>query len=82
MSPAISFHRDHSLRDATQNSFCASARPLDLESGQLLTQGTVFEDEILAGAKGAAKPAENVPEPHDHGKNLIPAGETNLVPTY
>ena len=37
----------------------------------LTTHSEVFEDEILAGTKGTAKPAEEVPEPHDHGKNLI-----------
>ncbi len=41
-----------------------------MENEQLLTQGKIFEDEILAGAKSTAKPAEDVPEPHDHGKNL------------
>ncbi len=34
-------------------------------------KGEVFEDEIFASTKDAAKPAEEVPEPHDHGKNLI-----------
>jgi hypothetical protein len=42
-----------------------------VKSQQLLTQSKIFEDEILAGAKGTAKPAEEVPEPHDHGKNHI-----------
>jgi len=42
-----------------------------VESQQLLTQSEVFEDEIFASTKDAAKPAEEVPEPHDHGKNLI-----------
>jgi hypothetical protein len=42
-----------------------------MKSEQLLTQGKIFEDEILAGAKGTAKPAEDVPEPYNHGKNLI-----------
>ncbi len=42
-----------------------------MKSQQLLTQSKIFEDEILAGAKGTAKPAEEVPEPHDHGKNHI-----------
>jgi hypothetical protein len=28
------------------------------------------EDLILAGTKGTAKPAEDVPEPYDHAKNL------------
>jgi hypothetical protein len=40
---------------------------LGVESQQLLTQSRVFEDEILAGTKGTAKPAEEVPEPHDPG---------------
>jgi hypothetical protein len=44
---------------------------LGVESQELLTQSKVFEDEILAGTKGTAKPTEEVPEPHDHGKNLI-----------
>ena len=42
-----------------------------MESQQLLTQSEVLEDEIFASTKDAAKPAEEVPEPHDHGKNLI-----------
>jgi len=42
-----------------------------MKSEQLLPQRKIFEDEILAGTKGTAKPAEEVPEPHDHGKNLI-----------
>ena len=33
-------------------------------------KGEVFQDEILAGTKGTAKPAEDVPEPYDHAKNL------------
>ena len=41
-----------------------------MKSEQLLTQRKIFEDEILAGAKGTAKPAEDVPEPYDHAKNL------------
>ena len=41
-----------------------------MKSEQLLTQGKIFEDKILAGAKGAAKPTEEVPEPNDHAENL------------
>jgi hypothetical protein len=41
-----------------------------VQSEELLTQGEVFQDEILAGTKGTAKPAEEVPEPYDHAKNL------------
>jgi hypothetical protein len=41
-----------------------------VKSEQLLTQRQIFEDEILAGAKGTAQPAEDVPEPYDHATNL------------
>ena len=41
-----------------------------MQSEELLTQGEVFQDEILTGTKGTAKPAEDVPEPYDHAKNL------------
>ena len=41
-----------------------------MQSEELLTQGEVFQDEILAGTKGTAKPAEEVPEPYDHAQNL------------
>ena len=48
----------------------SSARSLAVQSEELLTQGEVFQDEILAGTKGTAKPAEEVPEPYDHAQNL------------
>ena len=41
-----------------------------MQSEELLTQDEVFQNEILAGTKGTAKPAEDVPEPYDHAKNL------------
>ena len=50
-----------------------------MESEQLLTEGKIFEDEVLAGAKGTAKPTEEVPEPHDHGKNLIRRRQNELI---
>jgi hypothetical protein len=55
---------------------------LGVESEHLLAQGKIFEDEILAGGKGTAKPAEEVPEPHDHGKNLIRRRQTASWPTH
>ena len=61
--------------DHTQN--LTETSPIDAKSlilrgyDVLTTHSEVFEDEILAGTKGTAKPAEEVPEPHDHGKNLI-----------
>ena len=42
-----------------------------MQDEQLLTKGEVFEDEILAGTKGANQPTQQMPEPHDHGQNLI-----------
>ena len=55
-----------------------------MKSEQLLTQGKIFEDEILAGTKGTAQPAEEVPEPHDHTQNLtgtlpIEVGAKSLI---
>ena len=41
-----------------------------MKSEQLLTQGKIFEDDILAGAEGTNNPAEEVPEPYDHAQNL------------
>jgi len=41
-----------------------------VKSEQLLTQGKIFEDEILAGSECTNNPAEEVPEPYDHAQNL------------
>jgi hypothetical protein len=48
----------------------SAARSLGVQDEQLLKKGEVFEDEILAGTKGANQPTQ-MPEPHDHGQNLI-----------
>ena len=42
-----------------------------MQSQQLLTQRQVFEEEALPGPQSADHPPEEMPEPHDHGKNLI-----------
>jgi hypothetical protein len=42
-----------------------------VESQQLPTESQVFEDEIPAGTESDNQPAEEIPERHDHGKNLI-----------
>ena len=49
----------------------SSARSLRVQSQQLPTESQVFEDEVLAGAKSADDPPEEMPERHDHDKNLI-----------
>jgi hypothetical protein len=46
----------------------------------LLTEGEVFKDEILAGTERTDHPAKEVPEPHDHGKNLNETSPTELIP--
>jgi hypothetical protein len=48
----------------------STARPLRVQSQQLLTQRQVFEDEVLPGTESADHPPEEMPERHDHGKNL------------
>jgi hypothetical protein len=41
-----------------------------VKSKQLLTQGKIFEDDILAGPECTNNPAEEVPETYDHAQNL------------
>jgi hypothetical protein len=38
---------------------------------QLLTESQVFEDEVFPRTKSPDNPSEDIPERHDHGKNLI-----------
>jgi len=49
----------------------SSARPLCVQSEQLPTESQVFEDEVPAGAKRTDDPPEEMPERHNHGKNII-----------
>src|SRR6516162_7598413 len=49
----------------------SSARPLRVQSEQLPTESQVFEGEVLARAKRADDPPEEMPERHNHGKNSI-----------
>jgi len=44
---------------------------LRVQSEQLPTESQVFKDEVLAGAKRADDPPEEMPERHNHGKNSI-----------
>jgi hypothetical protein len=55
------------------------ARPLRVQSEQLPTESQVFEDEVLAGAKRADDPPEEMPERHNHGKNIIGTSEFSLA---
>jgi hypothetical protein len=45
----------------------------------LLTQGKVFENEILSRTESTDNPAQEMPEGHDHGKNLIGTSQIELV---
>src|SRR5215831_15419356 len=49
----------------------SSARPLRVQSEQLPTESQVFEDEVLSRARRADDPPEEMPERHNHGKNII-----------
>jgi hypothetical protein len=55
------------------------ARTFGMESQQLPTQSEVLKDEILAGSECTNNPTEEVPEPHDHGKNLIRHSQMRLM---
>jgi len=57
-----------------------SPRSFRLESEQLLTQGEIFKDEILSGTERTNNPAKQVPEPHNHGKNLNEMSPTEPTP--
>src|SRR5215469_7425271 len=49
----------------------STARSLSMQSQQLPTESQVFEDEVLARAKRAGDPPEEMPERHNHCKNTI-----------
>ena len=49
----------------------STARSFGMQSEQLLTESQVFEDKILPTTESADHPTEDIPERHDHGKNLI-----------
>ena len=57
-----------------------SARSFGVERQQLLTKGQIFKHEVLTGLEGANRPAENVPEPRDHGENINETSPTELIP--
>jgi hypothetical protein len=49
----------------------STARSFGVQGQQLLTESQVFEDETLPGTESADHPPQEIPEQHDHGKNLI-----------
>ena len=50
-----------------------------MERQQLLTKGQIFKHEVLTGLEDANHPAEKMPEPRDHGRNLIETSSHRLV---
>lgn len=42
-----------------------------MEDKQLLPEGEIFEDEILAGTEDADQPTQQMREPYNHGENHI-----------
>jgi hypothetical protein len=57
----------------------SNARPLRLQSEQLPTESQVFEDEVLAGAKRADDPPEEIPERHNHPRILSELSEFSFA---
>jgi hypothetical protein len=53
-----------------------------VESQELLPEGKILQDEILAGTECADNPSNEVPEPDDHGKNLIESPLVEPVASY
>lgn len=57
-----------------------SARSLGVESEELLTQGEILQDEVLARTEGTNNPAEHVPEPQNHDQNFSEMSPTDVIP--
>ena len=49
-----------------------------MQSEQLQTESQVFKDEVLAGAKRADDPPEEMSERHDHVKNVTETSRIQL----
>src|ERR1700693_125971 len=60
----------------------SAARSFGVKSQQLLTESEVFEDEVFPGTKSADHPAEEMPEPHDHGKILSEPSKLSFSPSH
>ena len=58
------------------------AGSLRVQSQQLLMESQVFENEVLPGTESADHPPEEMPERHDHGKNLIGTVRSSFSPSH
>ena len=54
----------------------ATARSLGVQSKELLAQGEILEDQLLASAESADHPADEVSERREHGRHFIRKHET------
>ncbi len=63
------FQPDHRLFSATQNNLSRAesrARPLRMQSQQLLPKGEVLQNEVFSGVDGGDEPAEKISKAHKH----------------
>ena len=52
-----------------------------MQGQQLLTEGQIFKDEVLAGPESADDPPKEMSEPHDHGKKFSGKVRLQLAPS-
>jgi hypothetical protein len=57
------------------------AGALGVQRQELLTKRKIFQDEVPTRTQGADNPADEVPEPQEHGRNLIEGPATKQVPS-
>jgi hypothetical protein len=57
----------------------ATARSLCIQSQQLLSQGEILENQVLAGMKGNDDPTHDVTEQDDHGQEYYRNGREEQV---
>jgi hypothetical protein len=57
----------------------ATARTLCIQSQQLLSQGEILEDQVLAGTKGNDDPTHEATEQDDQGQEYYRNGREELV---
>jgi hypothetical protein len=79
----LPFRPESSQSDPEQLVYGSESPPrlFGVESQQLLTQGKVFEDEVLAGTERSNNPSEEVPKQQNHGRILSDDSKTAPSPS-
>jgi hypothetical protein len=79
----LPFRPESSQSDSEQLVYGSESPPrlFGVESQQLLTQGKVFEDEVLAGTERSNNPSEEVPKQQNHGRILSDDSKTAPPPS-